>query len=570
MPYYRRKSRYHQVWGQLKPWLLGALGLAALGGLWLGLTQIGPRDVAKDDATTRIAEEDESTQTLRREVAQLRGALSGVEGSAEVVLLQEAVAKQRELVERGRAGQADIRRLGELQIQLDTARATVTNLQIAMLVERADAADQAGETVAVVAAWQEALRLQRTVNRSGAAAAEKNFVREERFEKQLQELETQPLADEVAAAMAAARLALHERRWSDALAALSTARGIQLRINNEFARSRFASLGTINEIEREIETLDAAVFAIEVDEYEAAGDAAMLAGSYEAAVTAFEEARQTQLRLNREFSRSRFLSSPRVEQLEVKRQTASSVPRLEGIQTEMAAIDRLLFRREVGLAVEKITTAANRLEGVFTHLPKSKVLDASLRLKLSYLDAQAERLREIQDAVYERLRPLPGVAERRLLETEFPQSLYLQIMRFNPSRNAGRAFPVDSVNWHEAMACCERLSWIMARPVRLPTVDEFRVAVGDPSTHVITSPDAAVSQRMAGSPASESGFYELLGNLAEWLSPSADDDEGLATVGGGSFRDDEAALRAVPVQTLERAARSRHVGFRILVEFETD
>ena len=570
MPYYRRKRRSHQIWTRLKPWIFGGLGVVALGGLWMGLTQIGPHRVTKKKAITESSEAEASTQALRREVEQLRGALEQADSSEEISLLHEAVAKQRDLIANGKSGQTDLRRLSELETQLDTVRAEATNGQIAALAERADDANQVGETMEAVAAWQEALRLQRAVNRSGAAAVEKNFVREERFEKQLQELETQPLADQVASAMSAARRALAERLWAEALAALTTARQLQLRINNEYSRSRFASLSTLDEIDREIETLDAAVIAIEVDEQEVLGDSAMAAGEYEVAVTAFEQARQTQLRLNREFSRSRFLSSPRVEQLEVKRQTASSVPRLDGIRAEMSAIDRLLRRREVGLAAEKITLVVSRLEDLFQQLPKSGALDDSLRLKLSYLAAQIDRLGGIQDLVYDGLRPLPGVAERQLLRTEFPQDLYLQIMRVNPSRNAGRAFPVDSVNWHEAMGACERLSWILARPVRLPTIDEFRVAVGDPSKVDLLANDATVSQPMASQAANEWGFSELLGNLAEWLSTPAQEDPTLASVGGGSFRDDEASLRRVPIQPLERSERSRSLGFRVVVEFDDE
>lgn len=568
MPYYRRKRRRHQFWSWSKPWILGGLGITALAGLWWGLTQIGPRGVSpRPEPTAREVAADE-TDALRREVERLRAAVAAGAGSEETLLLEEAVEKQREVVNAGRESQAEIRRLNELETQLETARAMELNTRIDRLLAEAESATANQDPVAVQAAWTEALRLQRRVNRSSAAAAQKNFVREERFEKQLQDLETQPLAREVDGAMSAAREALAAQKWADALVALNTARELQLRLNNEFSRSRFASLTRLDEIERELESLDAATVAIEVDALESAGDDAMTSEDYEAAVLAYEEARQTQLRINREFSRSRFLSSPRVEQLEVKRQTASSAPRLAGIRTEMTAIDRLLRRREVGLAAEKINLAARRLEEVFAQLPKSEVLDAELRLKLSYLAAQAGRLGEIQDAVYDALRPLPGIAERRLFQREFSQVLYLQVMRVNPSRNAGRAFPVDSVNWLEATECCQRLSWILARPVRLPTVDEFRVAVGDPDAQALAEAGGSVSRAMATMAANPAGFFDLLGNLDEWLQPAAGTEPGLAPVGGGSFRDGESVLRTVPVRLIPQADRSRHVGFRVMVEFD--
>lgn len=567
MPYYRRKRRRAQIWSVFKPWVLGALGLAALAGLWWGLTQIGPRNVSPDDVVDERQLAVDETDELRREVERLRADLVTASGTQEINLLEEAVAKQREIVAAGRGEQSEIRRLNELETQLETARAIQLNEQIEQLMARADSTDANRDGMAVQAAWAEALRLQREVNRSGAAAGQKNFVREERFEKQLQELQTQPLAAEIDGAMAVAREALEAQNWADALAALTTARELQLRLNNEFSRSRFASLRRLDEIERELESLDAATVAIEVDELESAGDAALEAGEFETSVLAYEEARQTQLRINRDFSRSRFLSSPRVEQLEVKRQTASSAPRLAGVREEMETIDRLLLRREVGLAEEKIKVASEQLEDVFEQLPKSEVLDADMRLKLSFLAAQTGRLRQIQDTVYDQLRPLPGVSERRLLGSEFPQELYLQVMRVNPSRNAGRAFSVDSVNWLEAMECCERLSWILARPVRLPTVDEFRVAVGDASTQAIPATGGSASQAMATVDAGPAGFFDLLGNLDEWLQPTAEVEAGMAIVGGGSFRDDESVIRSVPIRLISRAERARHVGFRVMVEF---
>ena len=65
-----------------------------------------------------------------------------------------------------------------------------------------------------------------------------------------------------------------------------------------------------------------------------------------------------------------------------------------------------------------------------------------------------------------------------MLRTEVPQALYSLIMGTNPSRNQGDLRPVDSISWLEAKNFCERLSWILGQPVRLPTENEFRQALG--------------------------------------------------------------------------------------------
>ncbi len=314
-----------------------------------------------------------------------------------------------------------------------------------------------------------------------------------------------------------ARDAIATEEWADALASLTTARELQMRLNSDFPRSRHAGLVTLDEIERDIESLDASGMSATVSEKEVAGDLAMKEGSYEEAVLAYEDARQTQLRLNREFARSQFLSSPRVEQLEIKRQTASSVPLLEALQQEIELIQGFLKRRETAIAAVRISDVAKRLEIVFEQLPKSEQLDPLLRLRIGFLDARSERLGDIQDAVYDRLRPLPGVTELQLFRTELPQSLYLQVMQINPSRNPGRAFPVDSVNWFEAVSFCERLGWVIGHPVRLPSEDEFRMAVGEASRATLRSDgetERSKSEEMASRAPNSAGFLDLSGNIA--------------------------------------------------------
>ena len=61
-----------------------------------------------------------------------------------------------------------------------------------------------------------------------------------------------------------------------------------------------------------------------------------------------------------------------------------------------------------------------------------------------------------------------------------------------------------------------------------------------------------------------SGFYDLLGNVAEWLA--AEDAAGDATVAGGSYLDPRSALLLVPVEPRAKNDRARHIGFRFVVE----
>lgn len=571
MPYQRRRRTRYVIWEKLRPFLLISVGLVALTGLWWWLTQIGPRSVKMDDQPVREVAEDPELAAMQKQVADLRAAYDADGAAEDVILLDEALEKQRAVVEKlgSRANRAELRKLSDLQRDRDSAVAEDVNRRIQELDADAIKSRDAGEITTAEAHWTEALRLQRQINRSAATSALKNFVREGSFEQQLQEMLAAPVAAEVREAMGVAREAMAAEEWADAVASLTTARELQMRLNADFPRSRHAGLVTLDEIERAVESLDAAGIAATVGEKETAGDLALEERRFEAAVLVYEEARQAQLRLNREFSRSQFLSSPRVEQLEVKRQTASSVPLIEALRQEVDMIEALLQRRETAVAAARIQDVAKRLEVVFEQLPKSEQLDPAMRLQIGFLDAQRERLGDIQDAVYDRIRPLPGVPELQLFRTELPQSLYLQVMRVNPSRNPGRAFPVDSVSWFEADSFCERLGWIMGRAVRLPSEDEFRVAVGQASRADLRSggeTERSKSEEMASLAPNSAGFFDLLGNVAEWLAPRDDQTEAWSVVAGGSFLDEPEVLREVPSIVTQRSERARHIGFRVLVE----
>ncbi len=569
MPYIQRKRRGYVLWLKVR-WAV--IGLSAVGvlvaGFW-ALTRIGPRSIGGGTPGTTVPLADPEIGAMQAEVKALHERYQTGGEAADADLLREAVRLQQQVVAQWQGGgQAEVRRLLALEKELDAVQARELNAEIFAGDTRGRIAAEAMRLTEAEAAWRGAWEKQQTVNRSGAPASLKNFRREAEFEQKIQGLGAAPLAEEVAEALRVARSEVAAEHWAEAFAAYGAARTVQQQINSEFARSPFADRRKLDLIERELEALDAANLAREVDELEAQGDEEMAAEAFAAAAGLFERARQLQMEINRDFARSQFLSSVRVQDLDEKRQTAASIPLLRAIEAEDRAITDLLRRRQTVLAAQRIGAAESRLRTGVASLPRSQRWDAGLQLRLSYLASQRERLAEIQDAVYERLRPLPGVGELRILRTEFPQALYQQVMKTNPSRNPGREFPVDSVNWFEARACGQRLSWMLGRTVRLPRVDEFRIAVADTASGGIVGA-RQTSQAMASVEPNAGGLYDLRGNLAEWLAAAPSEDGGVpAPLGGGSYLDEVDQLTAVGYQEMPRGSRARHVGFRVVVEFD--
>ena len=236
-------------------------------------------------------------------------------------------------------------------------------------------------------------------------------------------------------------------------------------------------------------------------------------------------------------------------------------------------IATLLQRRQNSAAVDKISAALARVEKAAIENPRSTALDATLQNRLAYLRLRAAELDSLQEAVYSQLGPLPELKGVSMLKSEVSQDLYTRVMNENPSRNPGRALPVDSVSWHEAQDFCRRLGWLLGGRVRLPTEAEFRAAhagaVGRPAGPGTESWSADTSggrsHEVGRSRRTPAGFCDLAGNLAEWLQ-TAVEGEGNAPIAGGSFLDGAAVLQRLPVAVLDKRERARHVGFRVVVE----
>lgn len=555
----------------LRIWVFCGLGLAALGGLYYFLATIGPKRVGDpssmitkpdDPAVARLSDEISALERSYRQAADAH--LTTTESTEALV---QAVEKQKELLKAfSGAGVDQSTRLNRLEAELATVRAREKVVVVDGLEKdgedllRADKIDQAGEKL------REALRLQREINGSSASSRYKNYVRETSLAQAVAAVEAAPLRKEMDSALAAARLATTEQRWADALTAYTAARDAQARINREYGRTRYADLAGADRLNAEIESLNAAGIASDIEAKEKAGDQAVIQRLSAEAAALFTDAGTLQLKVNQNYPRSRFVSSQRIEDLEVKRQTALSMGIADSLVELDRSISRNLNKRQIVAAEQKLGEAGLLAEKLFKEYPKSRRLDGSLRIKIAYLSLRRTDLRRLQDEIYDRLIPLPGVDDRLMLKTEVPQSLYVLVMNTNPSRNAGRSLPVDSVSWNDAQDFCMRLSWLLGTTVRLPSSDEFRVALGADGGGDIWSRDNSDghSQDVGRQKPNAAGFSDLLGNLAEWCAADADSDKAPAV--GGSYLVESSVVAKAPTEFLIKSDRARHVGLRIVVE----
>ena len=511
----------------------------------------------------------ESTE-LERVIARI--AQQPAPADTEVELLQRAVANQREWMRlTGDAGGEQEARLQQLEKMQDEVALRSWIARTAGAEADARRALGDGRREEAVTLLRTALDLQRLIDRTPAAGAARNLARETELAQAIDRIQAEPIAAALEARIEAGAKQFAARQWAEALATYAEAETLQLRLNREFGNTQFASIAQLGRIEAELQSLRSVDAQQETERAAMAAAAAETRRDWPAAADAWDQAETAQRKINDEFPRSRFASTPRLDELEVSRQSAASAPHVE----QVAEIDRQIAAHlrsgDLAAAVAQIGPGAATGDELFQHYPRSRLLDAERRLRLNYLSLMREKIPVVHGRLARALLPIPGRAGIRLLRTEVTQDLYALVAERNPSRNVGPGLPVESVSEREAAEFCLRLSWVLGRPARLPTEAEFRAALGpvppaaDLALQVWSTEVSGQKPRPVevGAP-NAAGFADLLGNVAEWLQ-AVNDAAKVAPVAGGSCLDPLGALAKIPVEQWSRNERARTVGFRFVV-----
>jgi hypothetical protein len=232
---------------------------------------------------------------------------------------------------------------------------------------------------------------------------------------------------------------------------------------------------------------------------------------------------------------------------------------------EMRAALRARHVEDALRLIEDVLGRARRLHEAGTGLFAPGDLE---RQELDYLSEHAAALRGLLPAIDRQLIPLPG-SPARMYRTEIPQGLYASVMGANPSSQRREANPVESVAYAEAEAFVLRLGWLLGSPARLPTVAEYRAALGTagwprPAAEAWTAEntDGVNARPVATAGPGPGGFHDLLGNVEEWAMVTAGDSR--APVVGGSVG--EGRPKELPVRPTYVRDKSRVLGFRIVIE----
>jgi len=574
-----RKHRNKSFWYRNRGWLRVVIILIVVGaGLcfayWLstlGAKKIDPREftynlVSREEAQA-ILDESMALEARFLEMSALREP-----NEEDLAVLEQAIDKQQEYL--GALGGYDVeatKRLESLRtLYQDTGAApfysdSLTAEREAMQFEAEDDFDQA------LSKYRRAANLQRSINEDYQLSSRRDVGRLTRLERKVQELRAGPLWNASLEAEKKATEAAAKEDWESAKSHLREAIELQKELNLEFRGLRYADVTRLSKLEVELASLESSNLYEEITAMVEQSEAALAEKKYTEAAEMLRKASRLQGQLNYEHPHSRFASESLADEYDNRAADALSSELGEEILSEIEVLDQSLRDRKAWIAAEMIPSLYNKAELFRENYPRSTMLTDEMLLKLQFLNYVKEDIPMLQDRILGLLLPIPGQSDWYMTRIEVPQSLYRSIMLANPSRNEGDTLPVDSVNWYEAEEFCQKLSWVLGLPVRLPSKEEHDIAVGslryvdlDLISWNAQNSDDRTHEVGTKEPNAE-GFHDLLGNVGEWLSFDDVSGSGEAYIAGGDAEDSVDMLADVPYVIDNTRRRNRMTGFRFVV-----
>lgn len=576
-----RKRLPHEISG-LKKYLLALLivGLAAgvLVGFWF-LSQLGPRNVDFRDFKTNTVVP-ESVKALQQESVELEAQFEEIlvlrEARPEdIALLKQALDKQKAYLQAitGVDSEGYTRQVN-LEERYQNLAAEVLRQESLDFELQAEALAASEDYEKARALYREAYIKQQNINETYPISAAYNVGRATRLARQARYLTAEPLLQRSLAFEKEADLLIEAKEWAQAEERLQQAIDLQDKLNREYRGTNQASVSRLEQLRVKLVGIRSGQSYMEVQRVAQLADASRAANENPEAAALYQEAARLQQQLNEAYRDSPYASSEHVSEYQRKSQTVESFQLGLEIERNHDRMQTLLSDRRTYEAAELIVALRRDIKQMQEAFPRSSLNDEDLELKVRYLNLVQNDLGFIQDRIYDALLPVPEAEAWQMLRTEVPQALYALIMGTNPSRNKGDLRPVDSVSWIEAKNFCERLSWILGKPVRLPTENEFRQALG-PLRYVVlenhawsVSDSGDVPQDVGTKEAFARGFYDLLGNVSEWLESIDRFETENARHIGGHAQDRMESIFTVPVREAPRGERNRLAGFRFVVQVD--
>lgn len=551
-------------------------------------TRLGPQaDADQRDVRTERGRGGEPLSNpalikLREEVARLEEAFrlkqrSGPMDLADMSDLEQAIELQRQIIrQRGSeiAPLQDVEKLEELMEIYDRHMGEFLRAQSDRLEAEATQSWELDRQAEAVEKLNTAINLQRQINEDYPRSDARSTSRLRQLEARALGWVTRPMAQEIDVMKDRAVMESRAGEFDRAMSTIEEALQKQAVLNREYRESRFASVFRIRELEDVRRNIALSRDLTAVRELFGQAQRELDEGQADAAIDRIEEAEALLQRVASTYPQEREQYLPLMAQVQVFRDTAASRASYQRIAELEEEVRIALQEKELRGLRNQLSELLRLSQEIERQYPRSEYLAQIDLERIRYLHNNRESIPAVMEVVYAGMAPIPGLAFRHLATTEVSQALYDKLVGANPSQNLNPQMPVDSVTWTEARTFVRLLSWILARPVQLPTREDVVAALGVvpsplPSEMVWSMENTdRVTQAVGTSEPNQFGFHDLLGNVAEWLDAGGNNAPERVVAFGGAARDSRTRLQTVPEEARAPSERNRFIGFRFLVNME--
>lgn len=492
---------------------------------------------------------------------------------ADIEKLRRAIALQEVYIDKARLiDRAPAERLLKLQTRLDDTEAAPLAEIIAELEKKALAAETEEKDSEAVEIYKQLYDLQSRINTDYPHSKYKDIRKSAQFDSRVKMFLARPMYLKSVEAENAAREALEKGDWATAQLQFEKAIETITQMNSTYPTSVYTDFARLQKLDIELDSLKSSSLAAKINDYLEKARSAEAAGDHILASESYGDAVEVQKELNRLFPKSEHASDEKISDYEKKRVDAYSWKFAKEIVEQDKLLNRALYDGDFEKGKDISLNLLRKSEQFKTNFPRSQTVNDDLILRLRYITFMANNIPQIQKQVLGNLQKIEGFDSVEMLKTEVPQDLFILIMQENPSRDSDNPRkPVDSVTAEEISRFCNRLSWILGRNVSLPSKAQFKAAVGslryadlnEISWNNINS--GGHTHPVATKKPNDRGFYDLLGNVGEYvISDDEDAVSGYKIIGGGAQTQTDSMLDLSEF-SMDEKQRNRMVGFRIVV-----
>ena len=554
--------------------MLVILAAAAVIGFFYFLTLMSPGKSVK--APSEYIDPSVESSQLLKESEELeaefeKSASAGIVSAPEVDKLRKAIRLQEIYIEKARATSSDrapMNRLTRLRTRLHNVEAEPLSRLVADFEKNARSAEESGDSEAADRFYRQAYDIQDKINRGYWLSDFKSVTKVVEIDKAIKNLQVRPMYEESLAAEQRAKEAVSKSDWKAAVAEYEKAVQISRDISLKFPTSGYNDYMRIQRMRGELDSLKSSDLKVEIEKLLGEADGLQKKGEFAAASDRYAMAAVRQKDINQLFPRSIHASEERLSEYS----NLSTEAKSRIYAAEVSAIDRefteAVRSSDIAKASDLSSNLVARVEQFRKDFPRNSDITSEDLIRVRYLNFTIRQIADIQKLVKSALLPV-GSGGKKMLKTEVTQKLYSLVMQENPSRNqSSEDNPVESVTYQEAMTFCQRLGWILGMKVSLPTEAEFVDAVGNLRYADIDaiswngSNSGGSIHPVAAKKANDKGFFDLLGNVGEFVLGV---EEGSARVLGGGAQTSADAISVLPRAMADANQRNRMTGFRITV-----